>query len=151
MFFFFSSFFPFFLLSQQGISSVPYCDRRLRRLESCIASAMMRIRAVAIMRNRWQSVVFYLLKRSLEIMFAYFLPLFPPNRWSLEDDTTLYDGFRANVPLETLCVTLKRGYQGVKARLGHLNNPKHKAYLRFFGAGEGDLQCFIIVCYISPL
>jgi hypothetical protein len=59
------------------------------------------------------------------------------NRWSLEDDKLLLDGVNAGIPIETLCVTLKRGYQGVKARINHLNNPKHKAYIRFYGT-EGE-------------
>ena len=58
-------------------------------------------------------------------------------RWSLEDDKILYEGVKAMIPLETLCVTLKRGYQGVKARINHLNNPKHKAFMRYFGIEEG--------------
>ena len=58
-------------------------------------------------------------------------------RWSLDDDKLLYEGVKAMIPLETLCVTLKRGYQGVKARINHLNDPKHKAFMRFFGTEEG--------------
>lgn len=60
-------------------------------------------------------------------------------RWSLEDDKILYEGVKAMIPLETLCVTLKRGYQGVKARINHLKNPKHKAFMRYFGIEEGIL------------
>ena len=58
-------------------------------------------------------------------------------RWSLEDDKLLYEGVKAMIPLETLCITLKRGYQGVKARINHLNDPKHKAFMRYFGTEEG--------------
>ena len=54
-------------------------------------------------------------------------------RWNLEDDQLLYEGVKANIPIETLCITLKRGYQGVKSRIRHLNDPKHKAYMRLFG------------------
>jgi len=54
-------------------------------------------------------------------------------RWTLEDDKILYEGFKVGESLEDLCDTLKRGYQGCKARLNHLNNPNHKAYMRYFG------------------
>ena len=72
----------------------------------------------------------------------FYWPVFPIMfcRWSLEDDKILYDGAEAKIPLEELCISLKRGYQGVKARLNHLNNPKHKAYKRFFGTLEGIWQ-----------
>ena len=96
-------------------------------------------------------------------VFSCFIPVsssYP--RWTLEDDTILYDGAKAKIPLEVLCITLKRGYQGVKARLNHLNNPKHKAYQRFFGSEEGafifwififftfiHLQQYFRICYFS--
>jgi uncharacterized protein (UPF0248 family) len=61
-------------------------------------------------------------------------------RWSLEDDKVLYESFQSGVSIEDLCVTLRRGFQGVKARLNHLNNPKHKAYMRYFRTEEKVLK-----------
>lgn len=59
-------------------------------------------------------------------------------RWSLDDDRTLYEGFVAGRTVEDLCSELKRGYQGAKARLRHIQDPTHKAFFRLFG---GDPDC----------
>lgn len=84
------------------------------------------------------------------MLFSYFYVC--NTRWTLEDDKTLYEGFKVGKNLEDLCVTLKRGYQGCKARLNHLNNPNHKAYMRYFGSKKEGKNSEIffhifIICY----
>ena len=72
-------------------------------------------------------------------------------RWSVEEDTILYQGHKNGVPLEELCITLKRGFQGVKARLKHINNPDHKAYLRLFGTTMNKSYGILDVDINKPL
>mmetsp|Transcript_7899 Transcript_7899/g.8043 ORF Transcript_7899/g.8043 Transcript_7899/m.8043 type:complete len:314 (-) Transcript_7899:148-1089(-) len=54
--------------------------------------------------------------------------------WSLEDDKTLYEGYKHGKSNDELCEILRRGPTGVKSRIKHLNNPDHRAFRRLFGS-----------------
>ena len=50
--------------------------------------------------------------------------------WSISDDQYLYD--HRELPIEDLVDALKRGKNGLKARIKHLSDPNHNAHRRLF-------------------
>ena len=53
--------------------------------------------------------------------------------WSVDDDQLLYESHKAGQSIEDLCAFLKRGTNGIKKRIQHLQDPKHNAHKRLFG------------------
>ena len=64
------------------------------------------------------------------------LPKPKPRTWSVEDDAYLWDlGMEDGAPeAQATQEKLGRGRGALVARLGHLRNPRHKAYLRLHGS-----------------
>eukprot|EP01041_Mallomonas_annulata_P001645 gene1645-3184_t len=54
--------------------------------------------------------------------------------WSFEEDSLLYTSHKAGKSIEDICIVLRRGYNGISARLKHIKDPNHKAYQRLFGS-----------------
>lgn len=61
-------------------------------------------------------------------------------QWSLEDDQLLYNEHDSGRSIEDLCQLLKRGPNGIKARLRNINNVNHKAYQRLFIKGDTSMH-----------
>lgn len=56
-------------------------------------------------------------------------------QWTVEEDKLLFEGYESGKSIDDLCSSLKRGYNGVKARIKHLKDPNHNAFFRLFGNG----------------
>ena len=63
-------------------------------------------------------------------------------QWAVEEDKLLFELMNRGTSPKDIAASLRRGENGVKARIKHINNPEHRAFKRLFNVVD-DTPSFV--------